>query len=45
MSIIKKHEEVGIAQVLCFLQFGKLPQHKVMDSIRLIGKHVIPYFQ
>ena len=45
INTIKKYEEVGIDQVFCFLQFGKLPQQKVMDSIRMIGKYVIPYFQ
>jgi hypothetical protein len=27
------------------MQFGGLPHQNIMDSIRLFGKHVIPYFR
>jgi len=27
------------------MQIYNIPHQKVMDSIRLFGKHVIPYFQ
>jgi len=44
IRIIKKYEEVGVDQVLCFMQFGRLPHQKIMESIKRMGKYVIPYF-
>jgi alkanesulfonate monooxygenase SsuD/methylene tetrahydromethanopterin reductase-like flavin-dependent oxidoreductase (luciferase family) len=41
---IKKYADVGIDQVLCFMQFGRLPHQKIMESIKRLGKYVMPYF-
>jgi alkanesulfonate monooxygenase SsuD/methylene tetrahydromethanopterin reductase-like flavin-dependent oxidoreductase (luciferase family) len=41
---IEKYEVAGADQLLCFMQVGRIPHEKVMNSIRLFGKHVIPYF-
>jgi alkanesulfonate monooxygenase SsuD/methylene tetrahydromethanopterin reductase-like flavin-dependent oxidoreductase (luciferase family) len=45
IRILKKFEAAGVDQVLCFMQFGGLPHQNIMDSIRLFGKYVIPYFR
>ncbi len=45
INVMKKYQEVGIDQVLCFMQMGNLPHSRVMDSIKLFGKYVIPYFR
>jgi alkanesulfonate monooxygenase SsuD/methylene tetrahydromethanopterin reductase-like flavin-dependent oxidoreductase (luciferase family) len=37
-----KYEEAGVDQVLCYLNFGYLPQAAVLSSIELLGTHVIP---
>jgi alkanesulfonate monooxygenase SsuD/methylene tetrahydromethanopterin reductase-like flavin-dependent oxidoreductase (luciferase family) len=37
-----KYEEAGVHQVLCYLNFGYLPHEAVLESIRLLGDHVIP---
>jgi hypothetical protein len=37
--------DAGVDQVLCFMQMGNLPHSRVMDSMKLFGKYVIPYFQ
>jgi alkanesulfonate monooxygenase SsuD/methylene tetrahydromethanopterin reductase-like flavin-dependent oxidoreductase (luciferase family) len=37
-----KYEEAGVDQVLCYLNFGYLPQEAVMQSIELLGTYVIP---
>ena len=37
-----KYEEVGVDQLLCYINFGYLPHEAVMKSIELLGKHVIP---
>ena len=45
IKVMKGYEAVGVTQVLCFMQMGHLPHSKVMDSIKLFGKYVIPYFR
>lgn len=45
IKVMKKYQEAGIDQVLCFMQMGNLPHFKVMESIKLFAKHVIPYFR
>ncbi|MBU3991946.1 MAG: hypothetical protein KKA12_05285, partial [Alphaproteobacteria bacterium] len=34
--------EIGVDQVLCYLNFGYLPHEAVMKSIELLGTRVIP---
>ena len=35
----------GSTRFLCFMQYGKLPHDKIMSAMRLMGKHVMPYFR
>ncbi|MCB2080513.1 MAG: LLM class flavin-dependent oxidoreductase [Novosphingobium sp.] len=37
-----KYEEAGIDQVLCYVNFGYLPQDAVLECITLLGDYVIP---
>jgi alkanesulfonate monooxygenase SsuD/methylene tetrahydromethanopterin reductase-like flavin-dependent oxidoreductase (luciferase family) len=37
-----RYEEVGVDQLLCYLNFGYLPHEAVMRSIELLGTRVIP---
>jgi len=37
-----KYDEVGVDQLLCYLNFGYLPNEAVMRSIELLGTYVIP---
>jgi alkanesulfonate monooxygenase SsuD/methylene tetrahydromethanopterin reductase-like flavin-dependent oxidoreductase (luciferase family) len=39
---LERYEEAGVDQVLCYLNFGYLPQDAVMRSIELLGTYVIP---
>jgi alkanesulfonate monooxygenase SsuD/methylene tetrahydromethanopterin reductase-like flavin-dependent oxidoreductase (luciferase family) len=41
----KAYEEAGVDLLLCLLNPYKVPHEKCMQSIELIGKHVIPEFQ
>jgi len=41
----RTYQQVGTELLLCHMQTYKIPHQKVMDSIRLMGKHVIPYFK
>lgn len=37
-----KYEDAGVDQVLCYVNFGYLPQAAVLESITLLGDYVIP---
>jgi alkanesulfonate monooxygenase SsuD/methylene tetrahydromethanopterin reductase-like flavin-dependent oxidoreductase (luciferase family) len=39
---ILRYEEAGVDQLLCYVQFGKLPHDKVMRNLELLGTQVIP---
>ena len=45
IEVMKKYQDAGVDQVLCFLQMGNLAHTRIMDSIKLMGRHVIPYFK
>ena len=45
IKVMKQYEAAGVDQVLCFMQMGALTHSKVMDSIKLFAKYVIPYFR
>jgi hypothetical protein len=42
LRVARRYRETGADQVLFFLQYGALPHERVMRSIELIGKHVLP---
>lgn len=42
---IKKYQEAGTDQLLTMMQIYKIPHQKIMDSIKLWGKYVMPYFR
>ena len=43
-EVIRKYQEAGVDQVLCFVQAGNLEHSRIMECIKLMGKHVIPRF-
>jgi hypothetical protein len=44
IKVLKKYQEAGVDQILCFMQMGNLAHTRIMDSITFFGQHVIPYF-
>ena len=44
-KVLRKYQEAGVDQVLCFMQMGNLDHFRIMESIKLFGRQVIPYFQ
>ena len=44
-QVMRKYQETGVDQVLCFMQMGNLDHFRIMESIKLFGRQVIPYFQ
>ncbi len=45
IKVLNKYQEAGVDQILCFMQMGNLAHSRIMDSIKLFGRYVIPYFQ
>ena len=44
-EVMKKYQAAGVDQVLCFMQMGNLAHTRIMDSIKLFAKDVMPYFR
>ena len=45
IKVLKNYEAAGVDQILCFMQMGNLAHSRIMDSIKLFARHVIPYFK
>ncbi len=45
VQIAKEYEKAGVDLLLCLINPYKIPHEKVMQTIELIGKHVIPEFK
>jgi alkanesulfonate monooxygenase SsuD/methylene tetrahydromethanopterin reductase-like flavin-dependent oxidoreductase (luciferase family) len=43
-GVLKNYREAGVDQILCFMQTGNLAHARIMRSIELFGRHVIPAF-
>ncbi|MCE2392161.1 MAG: LLM class flavin-dependent oxidoreductase [Proteobacteria bacterium] len=39
---MRRYEEIGVDQLICYVQFGYLPHESVMKTIELLGTEVIP---
>ena len=39
---LEKFAALGVDRLMCLMDFGALPHARVMESIRLAGKHLIP---
>jgi alkanesulfonate monooxygenase SsuD/methylene tetrahydromethanopterin reductase-like flavin-dependent oxidoreductase (luciferase family) len=37
-------QKSGLDQVICFKQAGRIPHQKIMNSLKLMSKHVLPHF-
>jgi len=41
---MRHYQEIGVDRLLCFQQVGALSHESIIDSIRLVGQHIIPEF-
>ena len=41
---LEAFQKAGVDQVIFFKQAGHIPHQNIMSSLRLIGKHVLPYY-
>jgi alkanesulfonate monooxygenase SsuD/methylene tetrahydromethanopterin reductase-like flavin-dependent oxidoreductase (luciferase family) len=42
MTKFRRYAELGVEQVICYVQFGYLSHESIMRTIELLGKHIIP---
>ena len=45
IKALKLHEEAGCDQMMIMMQTESIPHEKVMKSIEMFGKYVLPEFQ
>ena len=45
VDICRRYEAAGVDLLLCLVNPYDIPHDKVMESLRLFGEHVIPYFK
>ena len=45
IKVLERFEQLGVDLVLCFMEMGRVPHPKTMESIRMMGKYVIPHFK
>ncbi len=43
IKVLERFEALGIDLVLCYMEMGRVPHTKTMESIKMMGKYVIPY--
>jgi alkanesulfonate monooxygenase SsuD/methylene tetrahydromethanopterin reductase-like flavin-dependent oxidoreductase (luciferase family) len=41
---LESFQKAGVDQVICFKQAGRIPHQKIMNSLRLMAKHLLPHF-
>jgi alkanesulfonate monooxygenase SsuD/methylene tetrahydromethanopterin reductase-like flavin-dependent oxidoreductase (luciferase family) len=41
---LENFQRAGLSQVICFKQAGRIPHQNIMQSLKRMGKHVLPYF-
>jgi hypothetical protein len=39
---MKHYADLGVDELLCYVQFGYLPHESVMKTLEIIGKEVLP---
>jgi alkanesulfonate monooxygenase SsuD/methylene tetrahydromethanopterin reductase-like flavin-dependent oxidoreductase (luciferase family) len=45
IRVLETFEALGMDLVLCYMEMGRVPHTKTMESIKMMGKYVIPYFK
>lgn len=44
IRVIERYQQAGVDELLCLMQVGRVSHEKIMRSIELFGKHIIPRF-
>jgi alkanesulfonate monooxygenase SsuD/methylene tetrahydromethanopterin reductase-like flavin-dependent oxidoreductase (luciferase family) len=45
IKVLERFANLGVDLILCFMEMGRVPHAKTMESIKMFGKYVIPYFK
>jgi alkanesulfonate monooxygenase SsuD/methylene tetrahydromethanopterin reductase-like flavin-dependent oxidoreductase (luciferase family) len=45
IKVLERFADLGIDLILCFMEMGRVPHARTMESIKMFGKHIIPYFK
>jgi alkanesulfonate monooxygenase SsuD/methylene tetrahydromethanopterin reductase-like flavin-dependent oxidoreductase (luciferase family) len=42
---MRRYAELGVDQLICYVQFGQLEHEAIMENLRLLGREVIPVIE
>jgi hypothetical protein len=42
---MRHYDELGVDQLICYVQFGHLPHESILRTIELLGTEVIPQLE
>jgi len=45
LRVARRYREIGADQVLFFMQYGRIPHERIMRSLELVGRQVLPEIQ
>jgi alkanesulfonate monooxygenase SsuD/methylene tetrahydromethanopterin reductase-like flavin-dependent oxidoreductase (luciferase family) len=45
LTKMRRYEELGVDQLICYVQFGHLPHESILRTIELLGTEVIPQLE
>ena len=45
IKVLERFANLGVDMILCFMEMGRVPHAKTMESIKMFGKYIIPYFK
>lgn len=45
IKVLERFAALGVDALLCFMEMGRVPHERTIESIKLFGKYVIPHFK
>jgi hypothetical protein len=45
IKVLERFANLGVDLILCFMEMGRVPHARTMESIKMFGKYIIPYFK
>ena len=42
---VQDYVDIGADQLICLVQAGRIPHERIMESLRLFGREVLPRFR
>ena len=44
IKVLERYADLGVDTMMLYMEVGRIPHHKVMESIKMFGKYVLPHF-